>query len=86
MEHLPSDFPFRRKREEEKESESKNVAGPSGGQPELPVRTFAGVITHTGRMSCTAQTLGVIPAEELGNEGTESAVGGPEVGFGNLVF
>lgn len=59
------------------------MTGLSGRQPELPVRTFAGVITHTGRMSRTAQALGAIPAEELGKEGMESAMGGPEVGFGN---
>lgn len=65
----------------------KIVTGPSGRQPELPVRTFAGVITHTGRMSRTAYaTLGAISAEELGKEGTESAMGGPEAGFGNLIF
>lgn len=33
-----------------------------------------------------AQTLGIIPSEELGEEGVESAMGGPQVGLENLVF
>lgn len=37
-------------------------------------------------MSRTAQTLGIIPSEEPGEEGTESAMGGPKVGFENLIF
>lgn len=67
------------------------MKGPSGRKPDSPVRTFLTrslweLLLTWGKMSRTAQTLGIIPAGDLGEEGTESAMGGPKVGFENLVF
>lgn len=45
---------------------------------------LTGVITHMGeeKLPNTAQTFGIFPA----GEGTQSVMGGPKVGFENLVF
>lgn len=80
-----------RKREAEREREGKAVKGFSGREPDFPVRTFLtrplqeSLLTW-GKMSRMAQSLGIIPSEEPGEEGTKSAMGGLQVGLENLVL
>lgn len=67
------------------------MKGFSGREPDFPVQTFLTrpleeLLLTRGRMSRMAQSLGIIPSEEPGEVGTESAMAGLQVGLENLVL